>query len=209
MIEAKITLPNFQKQFNSNINKELKKIIKTKIPKILERTKSRLEQELVQSIASSNTWIELQNSILRGELGIQSTSGLDNILNTWARGIQVTYESNNSLGVIKIGMIRSDYSDVLSLPEASFAYSSSRGSGIIEWLRWLLLESNSIIVAGYEFKASNAGRTGLGIMVKSRGGWQIPTQHAGTATDNFATRSLSDIKKTIDQVMDAEIKRGF
>jgi hypothetical protein len=162
MIEAKITLPNFQKQFNSNINKELKKIIKTKIPKILERTKSRLEQELVQSIASSNTWIELQNSILRGELGIQSTSGLDNILNTWAK-----------------------------------------------WLRWLLLESNSIIVAGYEFKASNAGRTGLGIMVKSRGGWQIPTQHAGTATDNFATRSLSDIKKTIDQVMDAEIKRGF
>ncbi len=206
---ARISLPNFSKRFDANVKRELKNIISKKVPKILGRVKVRLEQELIKTISVSDTWLELKNSILRGELGIPNISGVDNILNTWAQGIEVKYKKNNALGVIQVGMLRSDYSDVLSLPEASFAYVSKNSSGIIEWLRWLLLESTEMIVAGYEFEASNAGRSGLGIMVKSSGGWRVPTQHAGSATDNFATRSLFDIGKTIDRVMDEEIRRGF
>ena len=119
------------------------------------------------------------------------------------------YIKNKGFGKISIGMIQSDYSDVLSLTESSFTYSSGRGSGVIEWLRWLLLESTSIIVSEYDFVPSNQGRTGMGIMAKRQGGgWSIPPQYAGTAVDNFVTRSLFDIQNTIESVVTREVQRG-
>lgn len=208
-IQASLQLTNFDKNFDANIKKEIKTIIQKRIGNIITDIKSELSRELYNTIASSDTWIELQNGALRGELGLQTTQGLDQILITWAEGIEVKYEKNGELGVIKIGMIRSDYSDVLSLPEASYSYASSNTSGIIEWLRWLLLEGTSIIVSQYDFEASIQGRTGLGIMVRSGGGWQVPPQHAGTATDNFATRSLDSIQATIESVVKNAVKKGF
>lgn len=208
-IRASIQLPNFKSEFSKNIKKEMNKKISSIMPSVTKKIKERLEIELFNAISTSDTWIAVKSGAFRGELGITNVSSIDNIIDTWAKGIQVTYEPNGELGIIRIGMIRADYSDVLSLPESSFPYVSSKGSGIIEWLRWLLLESTQIIVAGYDFRSRRDGRTGLGIMVKSGGGWSVPTQYAGSATDNFATRSLQDIENVIDKVVTEEVKRRF
>lgn len=208
-IQASLQLLNFDQEFKQNIQKEIQKKISSIMPGVIKVIKQKLEIELYNAISSSDTWRAIKGGVLRGELGIQNVSSIDNILDTWAKGIQVEYERNKEFGIIKIGMIRADYSDVLSLPQSSFPYVSSRGSGIIEWLRWLLLESTQTIVAGYEFDPRNSGRTGLGIMVKTGGGWSVPTQYAGSATDNFATRSLADIEKVIDRVVKEEVIRRF
>jgi len=208
-IKASIQLLNFDSQFDKNVKKEINKKIASVMSAATKAIKKKLEVELYNAIESSQTWQAVKGGVLRGELGIQNVSSIDNILNTWAEGIQVTYERNTEFGIIKIGMIRSDYSDVLSLPQSSFPYVSSRSSGIIEWLRWLLLESTQTIVSGYTFNPRNSGRTGLGIMVKTGGGWSVPPQYAGSATDNFATRSLADIEKVIDRVVKEEVSRRF
>lgn len=207
-INASLKLINFEKEFNQNIIREIKNLLNLKMPSIVIKIKDRLKVELKNSISQSNTWQEVYSGMLRGELGIQNTGGLDNILDTWANGIMVKF-NNNALGSIDIGMIQSDYSDVLTMPEASFAYASKNTSGVIEWLRWLLLESSSIIVSSYDFTPSNKGRTGLGIMKRNAGGWRVPAEHAGSATDNFVTRSLQDINKIIDEVVRQEITKGL
>jgi hypothetical protein len=206
-INASIQLPNFDNEFSKKVKKELQAKVASIMVKAAKAIKQKLEIEVYNAILTSQTWQAVKGGVLRGELGIQNVSSIDNILDTWAKGIQVEYERNTEFGILKIGMIRSDYSDVLSLPQSSFPYVSSRGGGIIEWLRWLLLESTQTIVAGYEFDPRNGGRTGLGIMVKTGGGWSVPPQYAGSATDNFATRSLQDIGNVIDKVVKEEVTR--
>lgn len=209
MTNISIKLPKFSSEFSKNIKKEINKIFSVKIPPIISSIRVRLQKELKSSISESEVWQEIIGGKLRGELGIPDTSGLDNILDTWANGIRVRFKKNKDLGVINISMIQSDYSDVLSLPDSSFVYQSRNGGKVIEWLRWLLLESSQIIVIDYDFVPSNRGRTGLGIMVKSRGGWRVPDQYSGNSTDNFVTRSLVDINSTIETIVGQEINRGL
>ena len=94
--------------------------------------------------------------------------------------------------------------------EAVLTYSSRKGAKALEWLRWLLKEGNAVIVSQYDFafKSTRSSRTGLGIMVKKRGGgWKVPSQYAGTDDDNFATRALADIAGDIDIVVRRELTK--
>jgi len=210
-MRASISLPNFKNEFDRNVKKELRKEISARMPVFIQSLKEKLKIELVDAISASPTWRSVKGGALRGELGLFNTASIDNILYTWAEGIEVVYEKNKDLGIIRIGMIQMDYSDVLSLSESSFiAVSQKSGrSSVVEWLRWLLLESTQVIVADYSFYEKLGGRTGLGIMIKTGRGWQIPPEHAGSATDNFATRSLQDIGNVIDRVVEVEVKRRF
>jgi len=209
MVRLGITLPNFDAEFNKNIKKEINAKIAKSMSSIVNKIEQRLGVEIRKSIEGSIVWQEVVGGTLRGELGISNVSNLDAILETWSKSIKVVYSKNKGFGKISIGVIQSDYSDVLSLAESSFTYASNRGSGVIEWLRWLLLESTSIIVSEYDFVSSNQGRTGQGIMVKRQGGgWSVPPQYAGTAADNFVTRSLLDIENTIERVVTGEVQKG-
>lgn len=57
------------------------------------------------------------------------------------------------------------------------------------------------MVKEYSFREMGAGRTGLGIMVKTGRGWKVPDQWAGTDQDNFVTQSLSDFEPIIEAVV--------
>ena len=100
---------------------------------------------------------------------------------------------------------------MLSLPQASYVSESS--GLLVEWLRWLLLEGNAVLVKDYFFlnkSGIDKSRTGLGIMVEKRSrNWSIPPRFAGTSGDNFATRALSDIDKVIDDIVRQEITKGI
>ena len=169
MLNASVELTNFDKEFEKNIIKEINKKIASVMQTVTQSIKEKLKIELIQAIGSSPTWVAVKSDILRGELGIANVSSLDNILEVWGDGIQVSYIPGvKTLGVIKIGMIASDYSDVLSLPESTIIAVGKRNGSVelLEWLRWLLLESTQVIIADYDFyPKSGAGRTGLGIMV--------------------------------------------
>ena len=210
-MSIQIKLPNFTREFNRGVKKEVQEKFSRAMPGIAQKIEKRLAIELFKQISQSQEYQDLtSNTQIRGELGLFSVAALDNIVQTWADGVTVLYTKNKILGTLDIGMIQDDYSDVLSLPEASFVSASRRGSTVIEWLRWLLLESTSIIVAGYDFlEATGKGRTGLGFMIRKGKGWSVPAQYAGTATDNFATRALGTIDETIDIVVRQEITKGI
>ena len=83
---------------------------------------------------------------------------------------------------ISVGIVKADYSDLLSPNEAVFVYSSSKGSGTI--------------VQGYDFSPSSspASRTGGGSMIVGNGR-QVPQHLAGPLMDDFLMTAFTNIEK--------------
>ncbi len=212
-LQARITFPNLDAQLRKGVEQEIKKKLVRNMPKILNAIKSRMGIEVSKELKESTVYKEITlGGSLLGQLGLSNPSDLDDIIDAWANGIEVTYSlTKGKFGAINIGILESTYSDVLSLPQAS--YVSERSGLLVEWLRWLLLEGNAVLVKDYFFLDRSGvpgSRTGLGIMVESRSrNWSIPPRFAGTSGDNFATRALSDIDKVIDDIVRQEITKGI
>ena len=129
------------------------------------------------------------------------------ILQTIARNTRVKISGTKRISVT-VTILEQDYSNVLSLPEAIYSYTSANGSGVLEWLRWILLGGGGQIIAGFEFSplASPFSRTGGGLMVAGNG-WRVPPSLSGTATNNILTRSLQNIEQDIKIIVNRELQR--
>lgn len=211
-IKASIVLTNADREIEKGVEKEIQRIISARMITIVESIERDLEEKVGQVLRESPVYSEIKSGgRLLGELGLPNPSDIDDIIDVWARNVEVDYRrSGGRFGSLQIGMIESDYSDVLSQPQASFIYASNRGPIVIEWLRWLLLEGRSVIVSGYRFESAGNGRTGLGTMKESRGGgWRVPARFAGDGGDNFATRALLKIESVIDDSVRQQITKGL
>jgi hypothetical protein len=204
---------NFRSEFAKNVTAEISKQIVKKIPRAIEAIKAKIQQIVIVKITSCPEYAAIVGSDVRGELGInEASSRMDAIINEWASNIVVTLVPENvgGLALIKIGIIQRDYADVLDLAEAEMSYVGRRGQKTLEWLRWLLLEGGSVIVSNYEYSGETRrghSRTGLGIMIKRRGGWKVPAAIAGIESDNFVTRALSEIQDNIDIIVRQELTK--
>ena len=200
----------FASQFHKDVVKEITNRLKKEADKIKVTITDQLRQMIRESLVATPEYQSIVQGKLRAELGIPNSSArIISIIDTWVNNIVVKVKSSKSAFLeIEIGMIQSDYGDVLSLPAAEYTYSSQRGGGTIPWLKWLLLEGDKRIVARYEFSNNPRGsRTGMGIMIaKDKGAWQVPAQFSGTAVNNFATRAFNNIDNKIDKIVETVIK---
>ena len=196
---------DFSSKFKKHVTKEIVNKIKRKALKIKTIITDRVRIAVREALIATPEYQSILAGKLRGELGIpESSNRIAAVIDAWINSIEVTIKTDTSpLLTIDIGIIKSDYGDVLSLPEAVYTYTGSRGQGEIPWLEWLLLEGDKRIVNRYEFSRNitRGSRTGMGVMIqKKRGFWQVPPEFSGTETDNFATRALGNIGNVIDQI---------
>ena len=214
MINARIIVePNFKTKFPRNVTKE----VTTKVKRVAPRIKTRVTEEIRiavrEALVDTTEYQSILQGKLRAQLGIPDpNTRIITISDTWVNNISVKVKTGTSpLLLIDIGLIRTDYGDVLSLPQATYTYRSKHGQGEIPWLKWLLLEGDKRIITKYEFSSNPRGsRTGMGIMVrKSRGSWQVPPEFSGTSVDNFATRALGNIESVIDKIVEKAVKDAF
>lgn len=172
--------------------------------------KNRVGIAAVEAIKICPEYISLINGELRGELGVVDAS---QILNTVCRniadGILVTSQGVRVVGQrlrggLTVEILKGDYSEVLS---ANGSFISEHGY-LIDWLRWLTLEGDRIIIADYGYYSNNPAksRTGLGIM-KRPGKWRVPPEFSGTDSDNFITRAIASIAPQVEKIIDYEIKK--
>ena len=203
----------FASDFNSNIVKEITKKVKRESLAIKTNITDQLRKAVREALVLTPEYQSILRGKLKAELGIpNSSSRIMAIIDTWINNIVVTIKTGTTpFLLIDIGIVKGDYSDVLSLPEAQYTYKSRRSQGEIPWLRWLLLEGDKRIITRYEFSNNPKGsRTGMGIMIaKEKGVWQVPPEFSGTAVDNFATRALGNIGNIIDKIVEKAIRSRF
>lgn len=112
---------------------------------------------------------------LAADLGLnENTPGiLESIINTIINNSELIIKpikSGKNFGIdINFGVLRNNYSDLLSIPGTS--YVSKHGFDI-KWLDWLLNHGDNFIIVGYRIKRHHYGkrfsRSGLAIMRKNR-----------------------------------------
>lgn len=189
-------LPQVEKYFGSNID-QLTNII----PKIL-----------IQNIINQPEYFALTQGTLQYELGIPDPqSRIEEILETIRSGIIIkkkpaSIKSGSINSGIKIQMIKKDFKDLLSLGSSSI--TTEKGSQL-NWLQWLLLEGDSIIVSDHNFLLgpSTFSRTGFGLMRESSGSfWRVPPEYAGNINNNWITRSITSAVPEIDSAIEKIFK---
>ena len=207
---------DFTSYFQRNIMREITAKLNRNVRKIHARIELGVKQAVRDLLFNAPEVSELMGGILQAQLGVTNpTSRITSIIDTWVNNIEISTVvhkrklKEGPLLTINIKILRQDYSDVLLLPESAYDSVGPRGTFIIEWLRWLLLEGDKTI-ANYFFMPGNMrqSRTRLGIMVNKQGRrWSIPPQFRGTENDNFATRALGELDKAIDKIVDMELRR--
>jgi hypothetical protein len=161
------------------------------------------------------------NDLINGDLGeelglIDASAFIDTMIQAIQNSVSFTTERVGYIGTrfvsggYEIGILKSDYSDILSLSGAS--YNTDNGVNI-PWLNWLLLAGDSPVIYGWriDFNPHNTGasRTGV-IMVRDPGGsWGVPSQYSGVQDDNFLTRALNSIVNDIDAIVRDEVERAI
>lgn len=181
-------------------------------PKIIDG----LQTMLKEAITSQPEYGALLHGDLRKELGIpQAGNRVNSIVDTWIENfsvstIPVSVKGKQISGGLSINMIKSDYSDVLSLPEATVIDTES--GSIIPWLSWLLLAGGDILVRNYDVKfvsPTPRSRTNTALMVSSKKNWRMPAQFAGTARNNWVYRAISTLDKKIPSMIQRELEKSL
>jgi len=196
---------------------EIKNYLQPILNKVSKNIQPLLEQDIESVIKSEPEYLSLVSGILRSELGIpDAEQRVDRLLSAWSSSANIQNKSINIRGSRLMGgfslyMIRSDFSDILSIPESVVVDSTSGSS--IEWLRWLLLEGNkAIILRNYTvaYPGPNIrSRTGNAIMVESTKNWRIPPAFAGSQTNNWITRAISRLDDIILGRLENELERNL
>lgn len=184
-------LPDVTKYFNS-ISSEL---IKT-IPNII-----------IEHITQQPEYTALISGSLQYEFGLPDpATRIEEILLSIKSGYivkekPVTAKVSSLVGGLKIQMIKKDFSDLLTLGASTL--TTEKGDQL-NWLQWLLLEGDSIIVSDhiFIFGPSPFSRTGMGLMRESVGGfWRVPPEYAGSINNNWITRAIDSASSVIDSTI--------
>tara|TARA_R110000803_G_scaffold58090_1_gene116298 strand:+ start:2055 stop:2717 length:663 start_codon:yes stop_codon:yes gene_type:complete len=216
---AKMTAWSLELESDATATRKIMKAIKARIEGVLTkasvRIQSRLKVLLKKGLMESPEFISLSRGKLRAELGLpDGDARMVTIINLWVDSIKVKVTKARLSGdtleaSLKITSIRSDWSDVLSLPAARLI--TEKGE-VLPWLQWLLIDGTRIIIREYDISYSvrhhGRSRTGQAIMIKGKGKrWRVPPEFAGTKGNNFVTRVLEKVATQIEPLMEKELKR--
>jgi hypothetical protein len=75
-----------------------------------------------------------------------------------------------------------------------------------------LTGGNQLLVSDFRYYGGQDtgrwSRTGLGIMIPSQQGWRCPGEFSGTATDNWLTRALNNMKPPLVEIIKSELQKA-
>lgn len=198
---------------SQNIARALLPEINRYLNNIFNQVKNSIPRIVVEAIKNEPEYASLVGGKLKGEFGLDDASSkIEAILSTIENNIisefkSATISNNQVKGGFKIQMIRSNFTDLLSLGQSSF---TTENGDTIDWLRWLLLEGDNVIISDYKFVAGAypTSRTGMGIMNEFKGAfWRVPPEFAGNINNNWITRAIDKASSNISQELNKVMSR--
>jgi hypothetical protein len=211
MSKFSLNLIETDSEIRKKILEALSDEVNNMLNKVLPKITSQIKDLLASALRSQPEYSSLQNGELRYEFGIPNTSGVDTIVETIAdnskfikKPIKIT-----NLG-LSGGFIYTILDDdtINGLIATDIASVITEDGTILPWLEWLLYSGVQPIVRNYNVKMgpNNRSRTGMAVMVQSRGSWGVPAQFAGTISNNWITRALDSIDDEINKAIETQIE---
>lgn len=193
---------------------ECRRVLDVAITNSFVDIKRRIGELVRQLVMNTPEYDSLLNGRLKVELGLKDSAlALNQILQALSQGITIDYHGlrlsgASVVGGFNVGLVKDNFSDLIGLSYSSY----TSGPNKVDWLEWLLFKGDAIVITGYEIKYtySQTSRTHSAIMIKGTGGWRVPPQYSGTASDNFITRAFTDdssTEKVMGRIIEDEITR--
>lgn len=203
-LKLSVDLVETQSEITNKILQALLPAVSSYFDNIQKQLITIIPNIIVDSIVNQPEHDALIGGTLQYEFGLPDPSArLSEILETIRNSHIVKYKpvtikSSGLNGGIKIEMIKKDFSDLLSLGSASLV--TEKGEKL-DWLKWLLIEGDNVIVSDhiFIFGPSQHSRTGYGVMRQVGGGfWRVPPEYAGNIQNNWITRAIDAASSQID-----------
>ena len=186
--------------------------VKAYFNKAVGSLSSQIGDIIVQKIKEQKEYVSLVGGELRIQFGLpDADSRIEQILQSIKSGqslqlIQPAINGNKIVGKFKLEMVKSDFSDLLSVGAASL--TTEKGTEL-PWLEWLLLQGDTVIITDYYFAIGPyaTSRTGGGIMKGSTGSvWRVPPEFAGNIKNNWITRAIDSAGTEIQNLLQTSIQ---
>jgi len=196
---------------NQEITNAINKALLRQVVTFMDGAFNELKQNLPSIITTAITNAPEYNSLIRGTLRyhlglVDAGSKIDGLINIWINNIEYNYSppiirNNKISSKFSANLIRADLSDVL-YSEYAQMIDTYRGYSL-PWLEWLLLDGTQNLVDNYEIVIgpNKYSRTGYAIMKPSSGSWSVPSEFAGTITDNWITRAIQTSETDINNLL--------
>lgn len=204
---------------NSSIRSEILNALTIEINNMLNKAipsiRSGAISLLIEGLKQEPEYSALRSGRLREELGIPDSGAVDDIVNKLANTLNITRNpirsSNTGLtGGFTITAIDGvSFNGLLNDPSA-IVDDTARGYSL-PWLEWLLLRGNQTIVKKYnvKFGPSASSRTGNAVMVASDNSWRVPAEFAGTQNNNWTTRAVDRIEKSLTDLIQKTMEKNI
>lgn len=199
-----LDLVQSNKDIAKKINQAILQELKPRLSDVFKKSREYIRPIVIAAIKSQPEYNSLMSGSLKFQFGLpDAASRINTILDTIEKSLYVEYQNPKIVGQsisggFFIGMVNSDFTDILSLSESTFI--TEKGTPL-EWLKWLLIEGDKTIITGYEFNIGNFknSRTGGGIMTSSMSGtWRVPPEFAGSIENNWITRAVDSVSDSIE-----------
>ena len=188
-----------QQELKRELEKEIKRVVYQSIPKVENELNQKLPAVLKKHLSSNVQPITGNDYYALGVPTINDD--LQTIIDAASKSFKVKVTPANLLK-IEIGVLEKTHAELLALPEAVFQYSSRSGSGILQWLKWILLEGNSPVVDGFEVNYTNSRYSRTGGALMQRGSFfRVPENLQGVAGDNILTTALIGIENELETLV--------
>lgn len=180
--------------------------------KKLYKLSLKLYDLIYQKFLESETYASLAGGILRAEFGLddKEVANLPEILRQIV-SVAAVVEKNGQKVTIHINMCENDV-DLSSV--GTYVSESKRGSFLINWLYWLLIQGERVVVPEFSiWLKPGAGRSEMAFMFLPEDGgyYSVDGQFSGVFGDNWVTRTLRDnreeISKMISRTMNNRMKK--
>ena len=182
----------------SSLKPEVDALVSKSIPKINPMIKDLFKEALM----NEPEYVSLKSGRLKYEFGLPQEVDVDDIVSIISNSVNVNlFQSKISSGGINIGIkievFERTGEPAINSPNA-FVTDTKDGYSL-PWLEWLLLKGTAPIVNNYSvvLGPNKFSRTGMALMVQSNKNWKVPSEFAGSPSNNWASRALDKIENKI------------
>lgn len=183
----------------SALKPQVKSFIDKNIPKIQSFTRS----AILQALKDEPEYQSLKTGRLKYEFGLPDQVDVDNIVQLLADTVNIQQEpfktSNQGLSVsLKLTALEKNAEPAINSADAFVV--DNKGGYSLPWLEWLLFKGTQPLVKNYNVRmGSNPySRSGMAIMVESKKNWRVPSEFAGSVTNNWLSRAIDKIDNQIE-----------